>query len=195
MIQIDWHTLSRALIFYQNYGYTYMETPWMIDAEVITWTCPNKNNIFDTKNNMGLVGSAEQSFISLVNDGVITPSSINYMSMGPCFRNEPIDELHQHQFVKLELFASCNTEVEAKEKSEEFLKDASEFFFNAEVVDSEAGKDLEIAGIEVGSYGFRHHPRVGWWAFGTGIAEPRYTQAMRKFNEQRNINNAVDPGS
>ena len=49
---------------------------------------------------------------------------------------------------------------------------------------SDGVADLEIAGIEVGSYGIRHHELVGHWAFGTGLAEPRYSQAMGKYNEQ-----------
>ena len=47
-------------------------------------------------------------------------------------------------------------------------------------VKTDEGYDLEINGIEVGSYGARYHAKIGWWAYGTGLAEPRYTTAMNK---------------
>jgi hypothetical protein len=130
-----------------------------------------------------LVGSAEQGFIQLMLDGKIQPGS--YCSAGPCFRDEPVvDELHRHCFFKLELikiydakevpqlldawkmaYMVRDTHVDLywlSKKSQERLR----------VVKTEQGYDLELAGIEVGSYGLRDHAGHRW-LYGTGLALPR----------------------
>lgn len=42
------------------------------------------------------------------------------------------------------------------------------------------GYDLLLSGIEVGSYGFREY-KNNKWIYGTGLAEPRFSQAFEKF--------------
>lgn len=51
-----------------------------------------------------------------------------------------------------------------------------------EVVDTDEGFDLQLGGIEIGSYGKRHHDSFGPWAYGTGLALPRFSVAKAMAN-------------
>ena len=48
------------------------------------------------------------------------------------------------------------------------------------VVATEEGHDLMLNGIEVGSYGHRSIPGIETWAYGTGLALPRFSVASAK---------------
>jgi hypothetical protein len=47
------------------------------------------------------------------------------------------------------------------------------------LVTTEDGLDVEIGGIEVGSYGTRLHEGFSW-NYGTGLAEPRFSSALEE---------------
>jgi hypothetical protein len=113
-----------------------------------------------------------------------------YVTMTPCFRNEPIiDELHQPYFMKVELINWEKTEIEDMNK---MIADARLLFEQELWVDAVPNIDPDPIGIaaydiithhseiELGSYGIRQHPKVGRWLYGTGLAEPRYSQAVEK---------------
>ena len=110
--------------------------------------------------------------------------SVNYVSAGPCFREEPTyDDLHLPQFFKVELFVRCKDEHEGRFAANELLYRAKRFMQDQStvplsIVEEGFGWDLELNGIEVGSYGYRCADGVGFWAYGTGIAEPRFSQAL-----------------
>lgn len=185
MENINYRNIATALDFYKSYGFTYIETPWVVDQDIIDITCPQERFALKVGDHTSaLVGSAEQGFLQLVKDKVLPEGY--YVTAGPCFRVEDIiDEYHQSQFFKIELFANVNTEERALIMADALLSAANSFMAKSVVTQEEDGvTDLEIAGIEVGSYGARHHDLVGHWAYGTGLAEPRYSQAMRKYNEQ-----------
>ena len=62
------------------------------------------------------------------------------------------------------------------------LRDAATFFglegAIPEIVETDEGWDINVGGIEVGSYGSRSiHDHL--WVYGTGLAEPRFSQALR----------------
>jgi len=38
--------------------------------------------------------------------------------------------------------------------------------------------DIEIDGVEYGSYGLRYHEDIGVWVYGTGVALPRFQQIL-----------------
>ena len=67
-------------------------------------------------------------------------------------------------------------------------------FFNqhcdreVERVKTAEGYDLQIGGVEVGSYGVRSH-RGFKWAYGTGLAEPRFSTVARRFS----VNDVYSP--
>jgi hypothetical protein len=184
---INWQNISDAVEFYKTRGFEYIDTPWIVNYDTLAITCTNTRGIITTDDNRssyygplkGLVGSAEQGFLQLAI--VDQLPDVNYVSAGPCFRMEKIDELHQQQFFKVELFSRCATQKVAELATVELMHRASEFMNNVPTaVKTDEGYDLEINGIEVGSYGARYHEKIGWWAYGTGLAEPRYTTAMNK---------------
>jgi len=178
MKNINWKLISNAVEFYQDHGFKYIETPWFVSLEALEITCEKRSNIYRVAGKGGLVGSAEQAFLQLSIDNQL--EGVNFVSAGPCFRNERVDDLHQNQFFKVELFTRCVNSEESKFAAWEVLKRAEKFMGDsATVVETQAGWDIEINGIEVGSYGRRYHDAVGWWVYGTGIAEPRYTQALQ----------------
>jgi hypothetical protein len=120
-----------------------------------------------------LVGSAEQSLLHLD----LPPGS--YVACSPCFRPEPVlNELYQLHFMKVELFQVGDEFMNPMR----MLMDAQMFmskFAALEVLRTDQGKDLTVAGIEVGSYGLREAGgRV--WACGTGLALPRFDVARKK---------------
>jgi hypothetical protein len=73
------------------------------------------------------------------------------------------------------------------DKLEEVIKDAIDFFNgyeNVRLVDAPLSnafnnQDIEINGVEVGSYGYRTYEGFNW-IYGTGCAEPRLTQALER---------------
>jgi seryl-tRNA synthetase len=179
--KIDWAILSEAVDFYREKGFQYIETPWMVSPEVSRITCPDEayHDVI-VQNGMTLVASAEQGFLQLEIDGKLTGTS--YVSCGPCFRirdaRENQDGLHFPSFMKVELYIRCSTEVDALVSARWLVDVAREFMgHSTKVVDYDDSWDLELNGVEVGSYGARKHGDI-IWAYGTGVALPRYTQAV-----------------
>jgi len=184
---IDWVLLGRAVEFYRGLGFEYVETPWLVDPQVAMVTMPSWGQL-DLVNNRALVASGEQGFLQLDRDKKI--KAVNYVTCTPCFRllDEARDELHQGYFMKVELYVRCMYEDESQNAARELVDRASRFMGkelnnHVEVVQTDEGWDLEINGVEVGSYGARfdkdtHDHGIGWWAYGTGLALPRYSLAV-----------------
>lgn len=180
MFETPWNVISEAIDFYKSLGFKYVETPWFVDMATVCITCNNVDAMQILPSGQVLVGSAEQGFLQLAIDKQL--EGTNFVSCSPCFRIEEPDELHHLQFLKVELFVLCGSESEAIFASKELVFRARKFmgFKNTVVVETNDGFDIEINGIEVGSYGARYDQSVGWWAYGTGVAEPRFTQAKEK---------------
>lgn len=162
---MNYSLISHAIEYYKSIGYTWIDTPWVVPLEDLSLTFPG----FREKTEMGyLVGSAEQGFINLMRTKGLPAGK--YISAGPCFRfedNEPPYKLPY--FFKVEL---CKV---GSEDYSDLLRD-SRSFLGGEVVRTPIGHDIELNGLEVGSYGSRNINGLVW-AYGTGIAEPRYSQA------------------
>lgn len=181
--RIDWARIGRAVSFYEKCGFTYIEVPWYVDERFVEVTYPetlSPTHDFQTKRGE-LVGSAEQSFLQLTAAGEL-PSYVNkakWLAVTPCFRdNQPDDEFHYPYFMKAELYWPW-----AEPSSVAALLSAAfEFFISEgaapEIVKTDEGWDLNVGGIEVGSYGFREVADLQW-AYGTAVAEPRFSQALR----------------
>ena len=173
----SWETIARAIDVYSSMGYQYIDVPWCADASTIMMTYGRVNNVIDGDLDRCLVGSAEQSFLSIRE--TLKPGSI-YISCTPCFRQESlINYLNRPYFMKVEMFCL------GEDKSKEMLNSAkvamnliSRGSAETSVVKTHDGFDLEISGIEVGSYGFTSTKDVSW-SCGTGIAEPRFSVAVR----------------
>lgn len=181
MVTVNWSLLSGALKWYESRGFRQVSLPWHTRKEVNMITCPEPSMCFDLPGFGGLVGSAEQSFMERHFDGMLEPG--RWVSLTPCFRNEPVfDETHLPYFMKVELYS--NELEETGDRALEFAILAKKFMDSvgvntAQIVDTNIGYDLEINGIEVGSYSTRSHKDFVWTC-GTGLAEPRFSFANRE---------------
>jgi seryl-tRNA synthetase len=180
MTPISWNLVAKALDLYQNLGYKYVEAPWVVSPEATRATIPEGLSAcgmqYDGQSKGDLVGSAEQGFAQLMIDGAIGPG--RWVAAGPCFRWEAFDTTHQMTFFKVELI-----EIARKPLLEDMITDASRVLYKLtghypEMVKTPEGYDLEVNGVEVGSYGLRSFKDVTW-AYGTGLALPRTTNAVR----------------
>lgn len=177
---INYQNIANSIQFYQtNFRYQPIEVSWTASAECMDITLPEDRNAINSDLGL-LVGSAEQSLLELVRrDNLLG----KYQATTPCFRNDPIDDLHQKYFLKTELFNNINV---TEEELQQMIGAAKTFFnqylsikivqlgdFTYDIVDS-------YYDIELGSYGIRSHPLVGSWIYGTGCAEPRLSYAIKK---------------
>lgn len=177
---IDWLLLGEAVDFYRKAGYEYVELPYAVKREITDITLPPELgdpmmlSHRSIREPLALVGSAEQSFL----DADLEPGL--YVGCTPCFRAEACyDSFRQPHFMKVELFDS-------RERPDAWTLMFSAMAFmsmkgaNPVVEPTSAGWDLMVNGIEVGSYGRRSHACDDvtlQWAYGTGLALPRFTVA------------------
>jgi seryl-tRNA synthetase len=174
--EIDWSALSYALTCYKNRGFTYIEVPWLVPKEITEIT---HNEIMSYRTDMGdLVGSAEQSFLSLDLDGKLLPGK--YVTLTPCFRDDIIDETHQQTFMKVELYQNIDVTDDSLEKIIFLCQNIFESLLNhkVSVEKTEIGYDILYKNIELGSYGIRKYNEMEW-IYATGIAEPRFSVARK----------------
>lgn len=171
----NWHNLTRSLDWYTQHGFTYLEVPWVVPSHItkITFDGTTENSI----KSGDLVGSSEQSFLYLHALGKLPPGK--YCALTPCFRTEPvINETHRPYFMKLELIITDDVTDDNLKKmivlcAECFGELSGQY---PSFVPTPYGYDIELNGIEVGSYGIRTHNDFSW-IYGTGIAEPRFSVA------------------
>lgn len=176
-----WVRLGQAMVFYKSLHFTPVDVRWHVPRSISVLTCPEQSRIVSS--DLGdLVGSAEQSFLSMAGYGHLPPGK--YVACSPCFRKEPfLDATHRRTFMKVELFAVSQSELSYTE-----LHWAARDFFRRhapaeeiKTVQTEDGVDIELNGIEIGSYGVRRLDDLGvWCAYGTGLAEPRFEYAVNK---------------
>ena len=185
---IDWSTISYAIDFYETLGYQYIEVPWIVPVPVNNLTCPYEDLMMKVEGtNTALVGSAEQSFLKMEMDGLLLPNR-KYVACTPCFRVEDSnDGWHFPTFLKVELYRTDETDPITLYQT---IDDAQAFFqrqleFQCGIRHKQKltrqttpeGIDLMLNGIEIGSYGIRGMASFRW-VYGTGVALPRFTQAM-----------------
>lgn len=177
---IDWMSIGQAQCSYYTVGYEYLEVPWLVGREAVDITKPPHARNFETFAGC-LVASGEQSFLA-VRDSL--ERGKKYQCVTPCFRDEQQhDELHRQWFVKLELMYVLMPWDIREDKVLEVVQDALDFFWHfacgceLRVVRTENGYDIEVNGVEVGSYGYREYNGFRW-VYGTGIAQPRFAQAF-----------------
>lgn len=182
MTPIRYDLIARAIAAYQDAGFTYVEVPWVVDPKAVEVTLPEGHKAMTTADGT-LVGSAEQSFIALAIAGRLEPG--DYVAASPCFRDDTPDELHQRTFFKVELIRIQPLDHEFGDYAvRKMAKVARNFMtslpdaWGAQIVERDDGLDIELNGIELGSYGHRSHG--DWhWIYGTGLAEPRFSIATR----------------
>lgn len=173
----NWARLARALDFYSSKGFLRVELDWSAPKDICAITCPDESRMYAFDDEY-LVGSAEQGFMDAQNRGSLPAG--RYVTLTPCFRREPVvSETHLRHFMKVEMFASHDARDEL---AYEFGLLAADFMQRetshvVELVATTEGYDLEIAGIEVGSYAARTSNGMSWTC-GTGLAEPRFSTAV-----------------
>lgn len=186
---IDWPLISRAIDYYEDWGYKYKEVPWVASYEAMKVTSPKNSRLFSVDLNY-LVASAEQSFVQMMIDNELYIPG-KYVAATPCFRDDNIDFFHRRYFFKVELIEVFSEPI--KNKSREIKRIANlalEFMhehtgnhrhWNTEnfptLFKTKEGLDITINDIEVGSYGYRKYKNF-YWLYGTGIAEPRFSQSI-----------------
>ena len=177
---INYGRLANAQLFYLGRGYQNVETPWLVSARAVGATLPPECQPYTTSFGV-LVGSGEQGFLQCMLDGVLNPGKSQTTT--PCFRDEKIlTEMCRQTFVKLELIWYQPEDPQAAYST--VINDALACFFEiadigaCDVVRTEQGVDIFYSGIELGSYGVR---QMGGhvWVYGTGLAEPRFSLAIR----------------
>lgn len=185
---IDWALLAEALSYYQAQGYERVEADWFVPLNVQMLTCPDVRNVMQVKGHGCLVGSAEQSFLGMTLGGL--EKDKRYVALTPCFRNENVDASHAKSFMKVELFYASKVSPETVAREMLMMKLNAYQFMNMHArkdvmsVATEHGFDLELNRVEVGSYGVREIPDF-FWAYGTGLAEPRFSYANETIQHQK----------
>jgi len=198
MENVNWSYLSKAIEFYKGLGYKYVEVPWFVPMETIMITCPSLEMAYEIKRGDALVGSAEQSLMQMSIDGRLEPG--RYVACSPCFRDEPVlDSLHQKQFMKVELFDSLNVDHREHQAWHGVFPGTLDVIAHAmncmeslgmprglhhglHVQETEQGCDIDVFGIEMGSYGQRTYMVDGKrydHIYGTGLAEPRFSGMLQ----------------
>jgi len=175
--KIDWHILAKTIDYYQNWGYTRIEVPWIVPTEIKNITYAGK--CFDEPvSGYSLVGSAEQSFLYLDSLGKL--SNGKYIACTPCFRMLDNDTTHDQYFMKVELYV-VHDNITGHDLNT-MIKQAKDYFNSnigeaaVDIVSTNAGYDIDLNGIEIGSYGIGNH-NGRKWVYGTAIAEPRFSYA------------------
>lgn len=172
MLELD--NLNKAQHYYVNSGFSLISAPWLCSGDSISSTTNAKAFQVSGKH---LVGSAEQSFIEMG----LHKSSGRYVATTPCFRDDFEDAYHYKYFMKTELMWSG-------EVGDTELKYVLSLCYNfistlcsvndLQIIKTPEGYDIELHGIEVGSYGIREY-EGGRWVYGTGLAEPRFSNILR----------------
>jgi hypothetical protein len=185
MVAVDWSLIASAISFYKTMGFSYVEVPWIVPEKYNLVTCPSAD--FLVNSTVGShVGSAEQGFIYLDHIGKIPKGK--YVGCTPCFRREPIlDDLHQFGFMKVELYQTDDVSTDSLNKMitraihlfDGALHERNQRGSKVHTEETVHGFDIMLGDIELGSYGIRNFEDLSW-IYGTGIAEPRFSTALRK---------------
>lgn len=185
---INYSLISESILYYEKSGFARIETPWTVTKSVSDITRPVNAGEFSIKEkNKVLVASGEQSFLYLYLKEFLPKGQ--FQTVTPCFRDENFDELHTKYFIKNELIKTDSITIS---DLKEIVSLAKGFFIkylgekNVAVVDTSVHDSFPsydictIDGIELGSYGMRECSFIQW-IYGTGVAEPRLSNIMRKY--------------
>jgi hypothetical protein len=183
---IDYHKLAASVDYYEGKGFRRIETPWTVTKQVSEITKPAGKKEFALKHEdeKVLVASGEQSFLYLYLKGFLPLGQ--YQTITPCFRHEAFDQLHTKYFVKNELIETRNVTEERLMEMVIIAKDFFSRYFLERDLRIEGngitslGYDITYKGVELGSYGIRSCDYLEW-IYATGIAEPRVSATMKKF--------------
>lgn len=198
MTPISFQNIGKVIDFLvKKRGIRYIDTPWVIPSYVKNLTYKGSDsNVLST--GLSLVGSAEQGFIYLQLQDALENNYV-YISCTPCFRNESeISDTHRAYFMKAELFMPLPVtgigypflHIKHPMPKIAFIVNTAKiclesiFGISLEAVKiDEWSYDLNLNGIEIGSYYYRNYTiedRTISYVCGTAIAEPRFSIALGK---------------
>ncbi len=181
-MNIDYELLADAVRFYRANGMIQIEVPWLVPPEIDDLTRPFNAREFSVGClGLNLVASGEQGFLSMLDS---LTEGVWYFTVSPCFRDDASDDLHQRQFVKLEIGMKVADRTARTERVAEAC-DLARTFLNTQFdrwacqrVTTRDGYDLVamVKGnpVELGSFGFRSFGKYSW-VYGTGLALPRFS--------------------
>jgi hypothetical protein len=184
--------LHKAIEAWRAQGFRYVDLPWMVPKEFSDATRPPECR--DLRTLYGsFVASGEQSFLQLWDAGQLSGAR-GYVGWTPCLRDEKLDALHQHGFMKAEWFVPLvgehphdwaavlpqlvTTQVEIFKLVAHECGEVSQGALEVVALGPEQ-VDIELNGVEIGSYGRREF-RGRYYLYGTALALPRFTSAMAR---------------
>lgn len=194
MYGVDVELIGQAINYYRDVGYSPKTVPMIVGDKAIQSTIPFGKGFSTHNNDCSYVGSAEQSFIQMMMDDNLEQGF--HYAITPCMREEPIlDETHLSTFLKIELICV------GRDCTSILVMDAFNFFRThidqrlikeLGIVKTADGFDIQLFGIEIGSYGHRTVDGVPY-TYGTGLAEPRFTTAQQKCFTSLGISGKLSP--
>lgn len=195
---INMRRIGQAIEYYEELGYEYIDTPWIVTLQNINKTLPKGKKAVELKDRSHpskyLVGSAEQGFLQIYRD--LEPNK-RYVSSSPCFRQEDqYSDLHRFYFYKVELFIKEPTTSLSDVYSDALLF-FKEYFDNdcLKIVKTSSNscdifyynpEDDRMEQIELGTYSRLTYTdpntnKTQRWICGTGLAEPRFSYALSQY--------------
>lgn len=189
-MNIDLALIHRAMEHYKEEGCYYATVPYLVDPDIMAFTCPpgvidKRLTHYDGKQ---YVASAEQSFLQMEKEGRLGSDQPPMMALTPCYRDESVlDDVHLNIFLKLEIF-HYNPQALPGVNWAYFWAESMQSFFADEgvwthIVATEVGYDvLTKSDLELGSFGYRTSPKGVQYVYATGLAEPRASIAIEEWN-------------
>lgn len=181
MYDIDTALLLNAMQYYKDEGFNPTSSPLLVTDQAVNFTLP-KNAKAKKHLDLNYVGSAEQSFYQLLIDD--PKLSGDFMLISPCQRYDTPSETHLNIFLKLELISTIKTREELLQTALDFYSENLDLNLNIkpDIVETSEGFDININGVEVGSFGSRFILNR-WISYGTGLALPRISYALSRENK------------
>ena len=184
---IDYGLIDKSIKFYEEECFQRIETPWLVSEAIQNASRPPEATEYKVEygnRSKRFVASGEQSFLYLINKGYLPYGT--FQTVTPCMRREDFDLTHTKYFVKNELIMyKENIEI----PDAHWIATKAMIFFRSVVPEGTSNLlkykqkgngsiDIEYDGIELGSYGTRQFGPYKW-AYGTGLAEPRFSTVMK----------------
>lgn len=184
---IDYARIGEAVKYYTARNYKLIEVPWLVSKEAASLAIPEGRTLYESSAGF-LPASGEQCFLDMRLKGNLPDGK--YVCVTPCFRDEPVlDVLHRQTFMKVELIQMHTTVPYDVDEHLIFMVEDAQRFMACQGLRTMAihqppaifgecySYDIEHKGIELGSYGVRSY-EGHTWVYGTGLAEPRFSQAL-----------------
>jgi hypothetical protein len=182
--------LDRAIAYWEGHGFAFVDLPWVVETPYSDATRPAYCRDIATPCG-SFVASGEQSFLQLHDQGLLRKGFPGYVGWSPCLRDEAVlDELHQHGFMKAEWYVPLVNDGVGKALGE-LIRRQRELFIDLANIDGtnevdisivrtgEYQLDIELAGVEIGSYGRRTF-KGRQYLYGTALALPRFNIALQR---------------